>query len=86
MAKKTIESRTGAAFYSETRAPVPASNESAEPFQAALLHPKKQNLTIETMVLPGAPEENMVTIIFKLHLFIYKILSNHFRFHLILSG
>lgn len=61
LAEKSVELRTCGAFCSVSRAPVPASNESTEHFRAALLHPRKHSLTIETMVLPGAPEENMVT-------------------------
>lgn len=48
------------AFYSETKASISDSNETSQ-FKAAVLHPKKHNLTIETMILPQTAEENMVT-------------------------
>lgn len=58
MIKKSTALRN-CAFYSETKTSIPNSNETSQ-FKAAVLHPKKHNLTIETMVLPQSAEENMV--------------------------
>lgn len=41
--------------------PIESANlEVADQFKAAVLHPKKQNLTIETLVLPETAADGMV--------------------------
>lgn len=36
------------------------SEKATDQFKAAVLHPKKQNLTVETLVLPEAAADGMV--------------------------
>lgn len=51
--------------YSTTPPPPSPNINDADQFKAAVLHPKKQNLTVETLVLPDTAADGMVKIIFE---------------------
>lgn len=59
MLENCIET-THNAFYSDIKTPNASEKNETDQFKAAILHPKKQNLVVETIVLPEATKEGMV--------------------------
>lgn len=72
---------TNNASYSDIRTSNEGEKNETNQFQAAMLHPKKQNLVVETIVFPDAAKEGMVrTIIGKFSLFFcYKKICFYFK-------